>query len=348
MEEYAMRLTGIILIALSGLACPAQQPASGVAGKAAAPAPAEAAALTAYAVQSPPATPDKPEGYVLGPGDQISVYIVDADQPLDKAYLVDMSGHVRLPMVGRVRVAGLTVTETEAELVKRLKAYFLKPDVTVGIAEYGSQPVSVIGAVKTPGVHQVRGVKTLVEVLSLAGGLDTNAGTTVNITRRIAFGAIPHPSAKLDASGQYSIAEVNLKSLIQAKTPEDNIQVRPQDVVSVPRADTIYVMGQVVRSGGYALNDHEQVTVLQALSMAGGMDRMAKPQEARILRVAPESSSRQEIAVDVKKIMDGDRPDVMLQPDDILLVPDNIPKRAFLRGLETAIQMGTGVVIWRR
>src|SRR5258706_16046273 len=123
-----------------------------------------------------------------------------------------MSDNVRLHMAGRMMISGLTVAKVEAEVTNRLKQYVKRPDVSVAVTEFHSQPVSVSGSVRTPGVQQVQGRKTLVEMLSMAGGLDPTAGTTLRITRQREWGKIPLSNAKDDPSGAYSVAEVSLKS----------------------------------------------------------------------------------------------------------------------------------------
>jgi polysaccharide export outer membrane protein len=218
----------------------------------------------------------------------------------------------------------------------------------VSLAEYGSQPVSVIGAVNSPGVHQLQGSKTLVEVLSQAGGLRPEAGYSVKITRQLQYGEVPLANARTDESGKYSTAEVNLKGLLDASDPNNNIRIQPNDVISVPRGQMVYVIGQVRKPGGFVLNERESLSVLQALSMAEGLDRSASPKNARILRSTGANSQRQEIAVNLSKILSADSKDQPMQADDILFVPNNVPKAASLRALEAAIQVGTGIVIWRR
>ena len=296
----------------------------------------------------PPDAPPPQEGYVIGSGDQLSVHVVGMEEASEKTASVDLLGTIRLPVAGRIKVAGLTAAEVEAEITKRLKVYMLRPDVSVSIVEFKSQPVSVIGAVRSPGVHQVQGRRSLVEVLSLVGGLDPTAGNTLKLTRRLEWGRIPLPEAADDPTNQFSVAELKLKSLLEAKRPGENILVKPYDVISVPRADTVYVIGQVMKAGGYILNDQGAVTALQALSMAGGLDRAARPQHARILRTKPGASARTEIPIDLKKVLDGSSPDLRLEAEDILVVPDSLPKHAFLRALEAAVQVGTGVAIYRR
>lgn len=290
-----------------------------------------------------------PSGYILGPGDQIAIHVVNFEEINDKSISIDLSGSIRLPMVGRIPVSGLTIEQVRSEIAKRLETYVKRPDVSVSVTEFRSQPVSVIGAVKNPGIQQVQGQKTLVEMLSLAGGLDsTTAGSTLKITRRLEWGPIPLPSAINDSTNQFSVAQVSVKSLVEAKNPEENILVKPYDVISVPRGETVYVIGEVLKAGGFLLNDSEQVTVLQALSMAGGLDRMAQAQHARILRRIPGASSRAEIAIDLNRVLDGRTPDVRMQAEDILFVPNSVPKRAAIRALEAAIQLGTGVAVFRR
>jgi polysaccharide biosynthesis/export protein len=283
----------------------------------------------------------------LGPFDIVTIHVTDAEELSDKPYRIDPEGNLRLPVVGQVHAAGLTVSQLESELRTRLKTLIRNPDVSVSVVEFQSQPVSVIGCVQKPGILQLQGRKTLVEVLSLAGGVTQEAGYTVKITRRTENGRIPLPGAQDDSTGKFNVAEVKLKSLMSATGPEQNIVVLPDDVISVPRGEMVYVMGQVVRSGGFVLNERESMSVLQALSLAGGLDRAAQPQNSRILR-ATTGDSRRELPLDLRKILSGRAEDVSLRSDDILLIPASAPKKAALRAVEAAIQLGTGVVIWRR
>jgi polysaccharide export outer membrane protein len=282
--------------------------------------------------------------YVLGPDDVVSIRVADAENINSDRYRIENDGYLHVPMIGRIAAGGLTPQELEAELARHLKAYIQEPDVTVSIVEFRSQPVSVLGAVKTPGVQQLRGRKTLVEMLSLAGGLDPAAGGRIRITRRLSQGAIPLKNAVSD--GQFSVAEVNLKEILETGKPEGNILIKPHDVISVPRAEMVYVTGQVQKSGGFVLNEHDSITVLQALSLAGGVDRTASTQNARILRRGA-AADRSEIPVNVQKILDGKASDIALEPEDILFIPSSVPKKAALRALEIAIQVGTGVAIFR-
>ncbi|MBI3696442.1 MAG: polysaccharide biosynthesis/export family protein [Acidobacteria bacterium] len=300
------------------------------------------------ALQAQTSEADLRSAYVLGPEDQISVWALDVEEIQQKVIPIGASGYINVPLAGRIRAAGLKPEQLEAAIAARLKTYVKEPQVTVNIAEFRSQPVSVIGAVNKPGVHQLRGRKTLVEILSLAEGLRNDAGHSIKISRQLAWGRIPLASATDDPSGQFSVAQVNVKAVMEARAPEENILIRPNDVISVPRAELVYVIGEVRKSGGFALQEREHMSVLQALSLAEGLNRTAGPQNAKILRTAAGGAKRTEVPVDVREILAGNAADVALEPEDILFVPNNAAKSAALRGLEAAIQLGTGVVIWRR
>lgn len=307
-----------------------------------------AASLAAGEEISPAKGDELRSTYILGPDDQITIQALHISEIGDKPLRVDMSGFVRVPMAGRMRAGGLTVEQLEHELTNQLKAYVQEPEVTVTVAEFRSQPVSVMGAVKTPGVYQLQGRKTLIEILSVSGGLEQDAGDRVRITRRHEWGPLPVAGAHTDGSGQFYVAEVNLKELMQARNPADNFLVRPNDVITVPRADVVYVMGEVKKPGGFTLRDSETVSVLQALSLSEGLLSTAGAKKARILRPQPGNAQRQEIPVNVSSVLAGRTPDVPLKADDILFIPNSASKSALVRGLEAAVQTGTGVVVWHR
>jgi polysaccharide export outer membrane protein len=287
-------------------------------------------------------------GYILGSGDEITVRVVNMTEISDKPISIDLSGDIRFPMVGLIHASGLTAEQLASAISKRLETYVKQPDVSVSIAEFRSQPVSILGAVNRPGVQQVQGQKTLLEMLSLAGGIDSKtAGPILKITRRLEFGPLPLPNATPDPTHQFSVAQVSLKSLLEAKTPEENISIKPYDVISVPQGEMVYVIGEVPKPGGFIIGDTQPVTVLQALSMAGGADKLAQPQHARILRRVAGGTSRTEIAVNIDKMLEGKSEDIRLQAEDILFVPNSIPKRAALRAVEAAVQAGIGAAIFR-
>src|SRR5256714_14477834 len=138
--------------------------------------------------------------YLLGPDDQLDISGPELAEAANKPLRVDGDGEIQVPLVGRVHVAGLTVQQTEQELNKLLSTYIRRPQVVVSVSEVRSQPVSILGAVNTPGVHQVQGHKTLLEMLALAGGIRPDAGYSVRIARQLEWGCIPLPQAGTDGS----------------------------------------------------------------------------------------------------------------------------------------------------
>ena len=284
--------------------------------------------------------------YILGPEDRISVYAVGMEEISDKPFRVGPNGYVDFPMLGRVKASGLTVEQLKEELVKLVAKEVRQPIVSIDILEFGSQPVSVIGAVGEPGVHQLRGRRTLAEVLSLAGGLRTDAGSKIKITRAMEWGPIPLPGAAPDASNQFTVAQVDLKTFLSAGTPADNIVIRPHDVITVPRAEVVYVVGAVRRPGGFPLNERDSITVLQAVALAEGLSTSTAAKDSRILRTGP-GGERTEIEVDLKKVLDGKAPNVAMQAEDILFIPESTSKKVANRVLEATVATLSGIVIWR-
>ena len=283
------------------------------------------------------------DNYPLGPNDEVELTGAELDEPPNKSTRVDGNGAIEVPLLGRVHVAGLTVEQAEQEMDERLSTYIRQPQITINVKELRSQPVSVLGAVNSPGVHQVQGHQNLLEMLSLAGGIRPDAGYSIRITRELEWGCIPLANARTDASGQYSVGLVNLKEIMEAKHPEENIQILPHDVISVPKAEMVYVIGDVKRAGGFVLGEQESISVLRVLSLAEGLGPSSQAQNSRILRVNPNGEQRTEIAVNIKAILSGKIKDIPLQSDDILFVPDSTGKKALSRVVETTLQ----AAVWR-
>jgi len=285
--------------------------------------------------------------YALGPGDQVTVSVLDLDEMGKDPYRIDMRGNLTLPMAGSIPVSGLTAEQTADVIRQRLNKYVKNPDVTVRLLEMRSQPVSVLGEVRNPGVIQLMGQKTLFEILSLAGGLNSDAGYVIRITREKQWGKIPLPDAKLDETGEFWIAQVGVKEIINGSSPETNIPVKPNDVITVPKGEIVYVLGAVKRSGGFVLGGREKVTVLQALAMAEGLDRFASTGNAKIVRKTSDVNKPIEIRIDIKKLLQGKTKDIPLTSDDILFVPTSGTKQAIARTAEAGINIGSGIAIWR-
>ena len=286
--------------------------------------------------------------YHLGAGDEIRVQQPYAEELDGKVARIDDAGFATLPLVGKVKVAGLTIEQAEAELTSRLSELLLHPTPIISVVEYRSQPVSVVGAVNNPGVIQLQGSKTLLELLSLAGGLRQDAGSELELTRHLANGRVPVGREKLDPSGQFSTAAIDLTKLLNGTNPGGNIIIYPNDVITVPKADLIYVTGDVKKPGGFPMTTGAGISVLQAVSLAEGLGPQAAPKSAKVFRSRGDGPEKDEIPVDVAGIQAGKTADVSLKPGDILFVPDSLSKKAGVRAAEAAIQTLTGIAIWRR
>jgi polysaccharide biosynthesis/export protein len=287
--------------------------------------------------------------YVLAPEDSIVVRVPVAEEfATERApYKIDNDGFINLPLLGRWKAAGLNLKQLEAELTQRLKTHYLNPQVSVSVAELHSQPVSILGAVNTPGLQRITGRETIVEGLSRAGGLRVDAGRTMTVTRGVEYGKIPLPGAKDDVTGKFSVIELNISSIISGEHAAENIALQPHDVVTVSRAPVIYVLGDVTKSGAFVLNERDNISALKALALAGGLGRNAAPSSARILRLDPERTLRREIPVNLPKIMKNKAEDLELKPEDILYIPDNLTKKIASRSIEAAIGIGSNIATWR-
>jgi polysaccharide export outer membrane protein len=288
--------------------------------------------------------------YRLGPDDQVSIRVQDLDKlQLDNALAprIDVNGNLNLPMIGHVHAEGLTLDKLEKEIAAKLSNVLQKPSVSVSIVQYRNHPVSMLGAVRNPAVLQVAQHKRLLEVLSMAGGLAPDAGDKIKISRRKSMGPLPLPGTVLDSSAGFYVGQVDVRTLMQASDPDLNIEVLEHDVITVPRAELVYVIGAVKRAGGFTLGEREKISVLQALSLAEGLDRAASPKSARLLREDAPGKERTQIPINLKPILAGNAPDVALRANDILFIPTSTTKLATMRGIEAAIQMSSGALIYR-
>lgn len=287
--------------------------------------------------------------YLIGGGDLLGIEVFDVPE-LSREVRVNETGYISLPLMpSKVRAAGLTPFQLQDKLAELLQSNGLvsTPQVTVSLKEQHSQPITVIGAVKNPMVIQALRNTTLLQALSQAGGISVEAGSTIIVTR-----AAPDPSqSKVSAdasppSGPQTFT-INLADVLESGDARFNIPLLGGDVVSVPRAGIIYVVGAVNHPGGFMLeNDLDRMTMLKMLSLAGGATNTAKMSKAVILRKNPNTGQRDQVPVDLSKIMHMKTQDVQLQANDILFVPDSAGLRALHRAGDVgiAITQGVGIV----
>ena len=288
-----------------------------------------------------------PTSYVLGANDQIAIWVLGLAEITDKPVRVDDQGFIDLPMLGRLRAAGKTVSELKQQVTERSKEFVHTPQVSITVVEVKSRPVSVMGAVNKPGLFQIEGGRTIMDVLSMAGGLRPEAGHPIRLTRRGHCEATRPAGLPAGENGEQTI-EINTRDLVQSRNPALNLPVCAYDVITVPRADLVYVVGEVQKAGAFEMTEGGGISVLQALSMAGGLTTVASAKNARILRQSPDRLERHEIALNLNHMLAAKGNDSTLEPGDILFVPNSKVKTGGRKALDAAIQLAIGVTIFRR
>jgi len=292
----------------------------------------------------------RPGDYQIGGGDLLRVDVFDVPD-LSREVRVGDSGYISLPLIPvRIRVAGLTAFQVEEKLAELLQVNGLvsHPQVSVFVKEQRSQPITVIGAVRTPRVIQAIRQTSLLEVLSEAGGIAEDAGNVVIVTRPASDPPSVDSKPGEEAPPAPQAFTVKLRDLLELGDPQFNIPVFGGDIVSVPRAGIVYVAGAVERPGGFVLqSDSDEMTTLKAVALAQGLTGSAKPGDAVIIRKDPDTGKSQEIDVHLGKIMSRKAPDVTLLANDILFVPDSTGKKVLRRFGDAALSITSGLVILR-
>ena len=287
--------------------------------------------------------------FVLGAGDTLAIDVSDMPEVSTKAIKISSDGNLELPMAGSTHAAGLTVSQLRAELLGRLSKYVNDPTITINVVNNGSQFVSVIGEINAPGLHALDGPRDLIEVISAAGGTKADAGPRVIVTREGSRGALPAVAGvKPVASGNSSRLTLPLTELTSGSSPESNILILPGDVVSIPKEQLIYVVGDVHRAGGFPMSTRESVSVLQAISLAEGASPNASLKYSKILRPAADPKSvPTEVPINLDAILAGKAADQPLFANDVLFIPKSAAKTGGKRAAEIMLQVATGIAIYR-
>ncbi|MGC2300399.1 MAG: polysaccharide biosynthesis/export family protein [Acidobacteriaceae bacterium] len=258
-----------------------------------------------------PATP--PESLLIGPGDLLGITVL-RESELDQRTRVLDSGEITLALAGNVAVQGLTPAAAASRIANRYRdgGFLLHPEVSVFIEEYATQTVTVLGQVVHPGTVHLTAPRSLIDVLSLAGGLNDYADRHIVIERGGKDGVRIHaflPNRADDALNA-------------------DVLVRPGDTVMVPKAGIVYVLGDVAHPGGYVMQNDSQMTVLQAVALAAGTARTASEKKVRLVRNV--DGLTQSVDLPLRDMERGRDPDVPLHPNDILYVPFSLMKNISL------------------
>lgn len=301
-----------------------------------------AAAQTAGIVPAAaPQTPSLPEQKV-GPGDLISLAVANCPE-LTRNFRVSHDGTLALPLLkARLHVAGKDPAEIESGVADALtkEQILVNPVVSAAVVEYRSVPVSVMGAVKHPAMFQAVGPFTLLDALTRAEGLSADAGAEILVTR-----------TRATPDGQPGfIQRIPVHGLIDDADPKLNIRLYGGEEIRVPPAGRVYVVGNVKKSGAFLIQDGNDTTVLKAIALSEGLLPYANKQ-AYIYRREAGKNNRDEIPIELAKIMDRKSADVPLEPNDILYIPDSKGKRITAQTLERIAgfgsSTGSGLLVFR-
>jgi polysaccharide export outer membrane protein len=312
LESYAARLTGLLLLfSVLSAAVSAQQKFG-----------ADSAASSGVGFGSGAAGP-------IGAGDLVEMSVFDTPE-LSGKLRVDNHGDVILPLIGSLHVAGLNAKEMQ-DLIRQkfLDGRFVQdPQVTVFVTEYATQGVALLGEIKTPGVYPAFGAHHLLDYISVAGGLTPLAGSHVSITHA----GHPDEPQRVQISSSTSPKGTN------------NPEILPGDTIFVEKTGLVYVIGDVVRPGGFPMDHGDHLTILQAIALAEGTTPTAKKSAGVIIRAT--SQGHEEIPVDLNKILAAKATDPLLQDNDILFVPNSASKVA-LKNIESLLPVAASAALIR-
>jgi polysaccharide export outer membrane protein len=333
LKKSGVMTASLLLLMLGGAsqAARAQQAAKTVAASV----PVQSAATTA-----PSAANVTEDRYRIGPGDVLDIRVFNKPQFSRDGVRVDGRGMIRMPLIeGEIQAACRTEYELATEITSRLREYLRQPQVDVFIKDYQSQPVAVLGAVRAPSRFQLQRRVRLLELLSFVGGPSDMAGRTIQIVHTTVpstcEGGVLTPADEATASvlDNFKLTET-LRGDEQA-----NPFVRPGDIISIAEAEQAYVVGNVLRPSIIPLK--ERITVSRAIAISGGIMPDTKTDRVRIVRQAPDSTTKTELFVDLKAIDKRKAEDIALQAGDIVDVPTAGGKR-LLRNLVSAVIPAVG------
>jgi polysaccharide export outer membrane protein len=251
--------------------------------------------------------------YKVGAKDLLEIKVFELPE-LSQTVRVSEDGSISLPLLGRIEVQGLTKDAVEAKVAGLLEAKYLKnAQVSVFIKEYQSQQVAVIGAVEKPGTYELVGRMSLLQVISEAGGFKENASNEIFVLRE-------------GRSGDTATIAIDLKDLLLNGNQKLNIPLMPRDIINVPvdQIIKVFVFGEVRNPGALLVKMSEKITLLQAIAQAGGPTENASKSGVVVKRKDPKTGKEIKLKVNLKEIIKGDKPDIVLREGDVVYVPESI------------------------
>jgi len=246
--------------------------------------------------------------YRIGPGDRLEITVFELPE-LNQMVRVSEDGSISLTLLGKVEVTKLTAQELEQKIASLLNQQYTKEaHVTVFIREY--QKVSVIGAVGRPGMYELVGPTTLLQIIAQAGGLAASATKEISVFRP-------------GRDGKQTNIRINFDDLMFSGRPDLNIELQPKDVVAIPADQmlNVFVYGEVTRPGVVTFLGSRKITLLQALAQAGGTTQWAKKSRVTIKRKDKSSGQELQIRVNLKSIINNKLADIVLEEGDVVIIP---------------------------
>ncbi len=261
-------------------------------------------------------------------GDQLSVVVFDTPE-LSGPMRVRNDGTIDLPLLGSISVNGLNLSSAAKLIQDRLISgdYMKDPQVTVSFLDYSNHFATVLGEVARPGPIPLIGIRNVWDIVGAAGGVTPTAGSRVLIFHG-------------DNSLNGEIYNINWSHDLQGQA---NPIVNPGDIVQILRAGVVYVVGEVNQQGGYPIT-HENLTLAQAVALAGGIKYTSKASKSQWIHTV--GSKKVVTEIDVPRILKGKSADIALKDDDVIYVPNSESKVAILRGLQAAVSITSALVIY--
>jgi len=256
----------------------------------------------------------------IGPGDLVDVSVYHVPELLLKVR-VDSNGSVSLPLVGDIKLAGMTVREAQLHIADKLVRLDLvkKPQVSLFVEEFATQGVTVYGEVSAPGIYPLIGPHNLFDAISAAGGLTPKAGHTVTVLHAGKKG--PEEVVDLPSNGSPG---------------ESNVTISPGDTVVVSKTGVVYVLGEVFKPGAFLMENNTSMSLLKAMALAGSATKVASLKHVVIIRKVADGFTQTEVRLD--KVYRGQTPDMQLHAEDIVFVPLSNVRNYGAMGIQAAIQ----------
>ena len=284
--------------------------------------------------------PGARDDYTVGPDDVLRITIADAPE-LGGTFRVTPSGELTIAgLPSPLKVLGKTTASVAALIAQEFRnaELLVSPLVSVSVEQYNSRSVTVMGAVGKPSVYPLQRPMTLLEVISTAGGLLPTAGEKLTVLRK------KRGDSQADTSAH--VISINIPQLMRGEDPALNIYAETGDVLDVTPAPVVYVIGAVMKPGGFVCPaSTSKFSVLQALALAEGIKPAAAADRALIIRQSS-SQGRQEIPVHLNKFLTAKLPDQLMEPNDILFVPESSIKKGLKTMGAIAVQTISGVTIY--